>query len=144
MYYTAVNKIPGPDQALNSLLRAAHQWEDRLEGALATVNLSATKLGVLTELVQAGGSLTLGELADRIHCVRSNVTQLMDRLESEGLVRRANHASDRRRIRAELTEEGRTRQQAGSEQLAKLQKEFSDACPGPERAALVEALGTLR
>lgn len=139
-----MNKTPGPDQALNSLLQAAHRWEDRLEGALGTINLSATKLGVLTELVQAGGSLTLGELADRIHCVRSNVTQLMDRLEAEGLVRRANHASDRRRIRAELTQEGQARQQAGAEQLARVQREFADACPGPERAALVEALGTLR
>ncbi len=139
-----MNRIPGPDQALSSLLQAAHQWEDRLEASLGSVNLSASKLGVLTELVNAGGNLTLGELADRIHCVRSNVTQLMDRLEAEGLVRRANHASDRRRIRAELTEEGRARQQAGAERLAQVQQEFATACPGPERAALVEALGTLR
>ncbi|HTR20503.1 MAG TPA: MarR family transcriptional regulator [Gemmatimonadales bacterium] len=134
--------IPGPDQALNTLLQAAHQWEDRLEAAMASVELSPPKLSVLTELVNAGGALTLGELADRIHCVRSNVTQLMDRLEAEGLVRRANHGSDRRRIRAELTDQGKARQQAGAEQLAKVQQEFAKAFPGPERTALVGALGS--
>lgn len=139
-----MNDIPGPDQTFRSLLRAAHQWEDRAERALATCDLSATKLGVLTELVNAGGGLTLGELADRINCVRSNVTQLMDRLEAEGMVRRANHESDRRRIRAEITEQGRAKQKAGAEQMALVQEEFARAISGPERAALVRALGTAK
>lgn len=141
MYSTGMKDTPPTGQTLMSLLHAAHQWEDRLEAALGKVELSSTKLGVLTELVNAGGDLTLGELADRIHCVRSNVTQLMDRLEADGLVRRANHASDRRRIRAELTDEGRARQKAGALQLALVQEEFGRAFPEAEREALLQALG---
>ena len=148
MYYTAMKYSSEvkpraeatPDQAMQALIGAARVWDERLEAALASVDLSLSKLGVLTELVNAGGDMTLGELADRIKCVRSNVTQLMDRLEADGLVRRANHESDRRRIRAELTEAGRAKQKAGSEQLNLVHQEFAKSFPASERAALVEAL----
>jgi DNA-binding MarR family transcriptional regulator len=39
--------------------------------------------------------------------VRSNITQLVDRLEKDGLVRRVNDATDRRLRRAALTAAGR-------------------------------------
>src|SRR5688500_13415512 len=86
-----------------SLLSAAHALEDRLESALAQTGLSMPKLSVLTHLVEAGEPQTLSSLAERLSCVRSNVTQLVDRLEADGLVRRVADPSDRRSIRAVLT-----------------------------------------
>ena len=46
---------------------------------------SAHKLAALHHLTQAGESLPLGQLAERLSCVKSNVTQLVDRLEADGL-----------------------------------------------------------
>jgi DNA-binding MarR family transcriptional regulator len=134
----------GVDQVMWALLHAAHTVEDRLEAALATVQLSGAKLGVLTELVKAGEPLPLSELASRIQCVRSNVTQLVDRLEAEGLVRRVNDPSDRRSKRAELTASGRERQRAGAEKLTTIQKELAASIPSGERAPLLHALAGLK
>src|SRR4051812_41696848 len=84
------------DQPIFSLIGAAHALEDRLEDALGSVGLSSAKYAVLNELVGAGQPLALSELASRLSCVRSNMTQLVDRLEGDGLVQRVQCPSDRR------------------------------------------------
>jgi len=50
--------------------------------------------------------MSLSDLADNQHCVRSNITQLVDRLEQDGLVRRRHDPADRRGVLAELTPPG--------------------------------------
>jgi len=145
MYNTAMNdREVGPAEAIGSLLGAAHALEDRVETALASVGLSGAKLGVLTHLANAGEPITLGELAARVNCVRSNVTQLVDRLEADGLVRRVDNAKDRRSVRAELTPEGKARYKAGTKQMEKVHEEFAASMPAAERAALRRALSLLK
>src|SRR5689334_8920406 len=91
---------------LMSILETAHALEDRLEKALGEAGLSSAKFSVLSELVRSQKPLALSELASRLSCVRSNMTQLVDRLEAEGLVRRVACPTDRRSINAQITEEG--------------------------------------
>jgi DNA-binding MarR family transcriptional regulator len=98
---------------LSTVIHAAGVIQDRLEVALEPTGLSVAKLGALRHLAEANEPLPLGQLAERIACVKSNVTQLVDRLESDKLVRRVPDPSDRRSIRAEITEEGRARYEAG-------------------------------
>lgn len=57
-----------------------------LDATLASVGLSATKWNAPRQLVDADGQLTLGQLAGRLSCVKSNATQLVDRLEVQKLV----------------------------------------------------------
>jgi len=90
-------------QATFALVHAAQAIEDRWQGALAGVGLSTAKLGALTILVEAGEPLSLSELAARLTCVRSNITQLVDRLGAEGLVRRVENPVDRRSKKAAIT-----------------------------------------
>ena len=85
------------------VLEAAREVEARLESALGGVGLSLAKFGVLARLVEAGEPLPLGSLAERCSCVRSNMTQLVDRLETERLVERVQVPNDRRSILATLT-----------------------------------------
>ncbi len=127
-----------------SLFGAAHMWEDRLESALAAVGLSVAKLGVLTQLIDATEPLPLSELAARLSCVRSNMTQLVDRLESEGLVRRVHDAADRRSVRAAVTRLGEERQAAGAAELARIGAEFAEQLSPLDRGTLGKALSTLR
>lgn len=127
-----------------SLLHAAQALEGRLEEAFGAVGLSFARFGVLDELVRAGEPLALSELAARLSCVRSNMTQLVDKLEADGLVRRVNDPTDRRCIRAELTPAGRERQAEGAERLRRVQAEFESAIPESERAALARAIMALR
>jgi len=96
-----------------AMVQAAHRVEARLEEALAGVGLSIAKFEALSILVSQDRPISLSELAAKLVCVRSNVTQLVDRLETEGLVKRADDPSDRRAVRAEVTALGRKRQAAG-------------------------------
>jgi DNA-binding MarR family transcriptional regulator len=132
-----------PDRVMFSLLRAAHALEERLEAAMSAVDLSMAKYGALSQLARANEPLPLSEMASRLSCVRSNMTQLVDRLESDGLVRRVDDPSDRRSVRAELTALGRERYAAGTRQLAKVQAEFGDAMGAADRKVLERALSAL-
>jgi DNA-binding MarR family transcriptional regulator len=126
-----------------SLLHAAHALEDKLDAALGRVGLSAPKFSVLKELVGAGDPLSLSELASRLACVRSNMTQLVDRLEADGLVRRVDCPTDRRSVKAEITPEGATRQAAGASEVAKVEQEFRESISAIDRAALNRMLAGL-
>jgi DNA-binding MarR family transcriptional regulator len=122
--------------ALFSVLQAAHALENKLEAALGRAGLSMAKFSVLTELVNAGKPLTLGELAARVSCVRSNMTQLVDRLEADGLVRRVQCPTDRRSVNAEITESGLARQSHAAQEVEKLNAEFSALVREEDRRAI--------
>lgn len=126
-----------------SLLHAARALEQRLDDALAALELSTSKYGVLMQLVQAGSALAPSELAARLSCVRSNMTQLVDRLEGDGLVRRVDHPSDRRIVRIELTKLGRSRQAAGALEVQKIEKQFAGKLPPGGRFLVKRALEAL-
>ena len=127
-----------------SLLGAAQAVEDRIESSLSPLGLSLAKLNVLGILVGSNSPLTLGDLAEKLACVRSNVTQLVDRLESDGLVRREADPADRRSIRAVITDAGRDRERAGSMALARVQDDVSQVLAGFDSAHIERALSALK
>jgi DNA-binding MarR family transcriptional regulator len=132
--YTALLKRVG---------QVARLMESRLDAALAGHGLSLAKLSVLWHLVQAGEPLPLGQLAERQSCVKSNITQLVDRLEAEGLVRRVPDPEDRRSVRAEITQEGRRRYEAGMQAQAEVERELFRGLSLEERVALARVLERL-
>jgi DNA-binding MarR family transcriptional regulator len=133
----------GPDDgALSAVLRAAERLVDRLEDALAAVGLSLSKFDAMEQLIRADEPLTLGDLAGRLRCVRSNVTQLVDRLEAEGLVRRGTCTEDRRAIRAKVTPVGLERHRAGVAAIRVVQQELAERLGPTDRAELVRLLSS--
>src|ERR1019366_1451460 len=92
---------------LFAVLHASGVLEGRVESRLSEVDLSLAKLAALHHLSQAGESLPLGQLAERLRCVKSNVTQLVDRLEADGLVNRTADPNDRRSRPSGLADAGR-------------------------------------
>lgn len=127
-----------------SLLGAAQVVEARIESSLSPLGLSLAKLNVLGILVGSNSPLTLGELAQKLACVRSNVTQLVDRLESDGLVRREADPADRRSIRAVVTDAGRDREKAGSIALANVQDEITQVLSNFDAVHIERALSALK
>jgi DNA-binding MarR family transcriptional regulator len=101
-----MNERPGRTD-LATLLHAAGAAEHDLETKLGAIGLSLAKLAALKTLAEAGESLPLTQLAERLSCVKSNVTQLVDRLEADGLVQRESDPKDRRTKLATLTAVGR-------------------------------------
>ena len=126
-----------------SIVNAGRAVEQRLEDALAGVGLSLPKFGMLMHLVEAGEPLSLSDCAQKMSCVRSNITQLMDRLEADGLVRRVEDPQDRRAVRAEVTRLGEARHAAGAKEVKKVQAELAKSLSGADQSALQRALSSL-
>jgi DNA-binding MarR family transcriptional regulator len=125
------------------LLHASQAIEVKLELALANSGLSLAKLSVLSHLVEAGEPLSLSRLAARLSCVKSNITQLVDRLESDSLVERISDPEDRRSIKAAITKEGRRRYDLGGQALADQEKELFKALKKAEKEMLADFLKKL-
>jgi DNA-binding MarR family transcriptional regulator len=132
--------------SLTALLHTANVAQAEVEARLADIGLSLPKLVALQALSAAGESLPLNQLADRLSCVRSNITQLVDRLEADGLVQRQPDPHDRRSRLAVLTAAGRTVCREGSkiktEAEARLLGALSQDEAGQLSALLAKLAGT--
>jgi DNA-binding MarR family transcriptional regulator len=53
------------------------------------------------------GELPMGKMGDRLMLHPTSVTNIIDRLEQQDLVRRIPHPTDRRTVLAQITEDGR-------------------------------------
>jgi DNA-binding MarR family transcriptional regulator len=133
-----------PFAAVAAIVGTLHAVETRLEEALEPLGLSLAKFKALHTLVTAGEPLPLRTLAEQCACVRSNITQLVDRLEAEKLVIRTDDPGDRRSIRAELTAEGRARYKAGSRVLQAAENEMLSHLPKGQRDVFFGLLRSLR
>ena len=130
--------VPSPAA---EILGALHSLEDRLQTAIEPFELSLAKFGLLASLASAGKPISLRALAERCACVKSNITQLVDRLEAEGLVSREDDPEDRRSVRAVLTREGQKRHAAAARALKAAEQEaFGHLTAGK----LDELLGLVR
>lgn len=110
--------------ALWSLVHASDAAQAHLEVKLEACGLSAPKLLALQRLVEAGDSLPMGQLAERLSCVKSNVTQLVDRLEADGFVTRAPDPNDRRSKLAVITAAGRKAYAEGARVQTAVEREL--------------------
>ena len=88
-------------------------------------------------------SLPLSQLAARLSCVKSNITQLVDRLEADGLVSRAGDPADRRSRLATMTAAGRKACDEGLRVQRQAERELFGTLSAEETrqlAALMEKL----
>ena len=93
-------------RAYVKLMRAARAVTASLDAALAAEGLTGTQLGVL-EAILHKGPLTHRELGRKLLISAGNMTDVVDKLEGRGLVRRVRDAADRRQVRVELTARGK-------------------------------------
>jgi len=126
------------------LLDASRIQFARLEEALKSVGLSAAKYKVLSQIAKSREPVPLRLLAEEQQCVASNVTTLVDRLETDGLVRRVDDPADRRSKRAELTELGREKTEAGARVVAEVEATFAESLDPTEQLALAKVLSSLQ
>ncbi len=94
-------------RAYVKLIRASRAVFARLEPRLAKMCLTATQLGVLEALLHKG-AMTQRELGRKVLTSAGNMTDVLDKLEARGLLRRVRSTEDRRSVRVELTDGGRS------------------------------------
>ena len=127
-----------------ALLHAAGAVEAYLDSKLSAVGLSLPKLAALNRLMEAGGSLPLGQLAEKLACVKSNVTQLVDRLDADGLVTREPDPNDGRSRLAVITDAGRQAHARGSQARRDAERHLFSLLSEDESACLTEVAEKLR
>ena len=88
------------------LLVLGHQAARVLERRLTEAGLGAGEAVLLLALEQR--SLTMTGVMSTLHIKASTATSLVNRLETMGLVRRSPNPHDRRSLRVDLTDAGRT------------------------------------
>ena len=94
--------------AATSVMRVQQIVLSRVDAALRDLGLNFARYEVLVLLhFSRRGSLPMGKMGERLMIHPTSVTNLVDRLEEGGLVRRVPHPRDRRTTLAELTPEGR-------------------------------------
>ena len=123
-----------------SLLHAAWLAEAEIDARLNGIGLSLPKLLALHALHEAGESLPLGQLAERLSCVKSNITQLVDRLEADGYVARKPDPRDRRARLAVMTPKGRKAWKDGTRVREQAEREILTKMSTTEAQQLVALL----
>ena len=94
--------------AVTSIMRAQQIVLARVDAALRPFDLTFARYEALVLLsFSRNGALPLGKMGDRLMLHPTSITNIIDRLEDQGLVRRASHPTDRRTTLAEITDEGR-------------------------------------
>lgn len=94
--------------AATSIMRAQQIVLARVDEALRPFELTFARYEALVLLTfSARGSLPLGKMGERLMIHPTSVTNIVDRLEAQELVRRVDHPTDRRTTLCEITDEGR-------------------------------------
>jgi DNA-binding MarR family transcriptional regulator len=94
--------------AATSIMRAQQIVLAAVDGALRPFGLTFARYeGLVLLLFSKRGSLPLGIMGQRLMIHPASVTNIIDRLEVQGLVRRSPHPTDGRTTLAEITEAGR-------------------------------------
>jgi DNA-binding MarR family transcriptional regulator len=106
---------------LTRIYRLLHHCADHNMPAHA---LSPPQLWFLKRLHDAGAPQPISYFADGVLSNRSNATQMVDRLQSEGLVKRVRNPADRRSVLVELTPSGSRRLHEGHECLEQMAKDL--------------------
>ena len=97
-----------PMAAVTSIMRAQQVLMARLNELLRPHGLTFPRYEALMLLsFTRTGALPLGKIGERLQVHRTSVTNIVDKLEADGLVRRVPHENDRRATLAEITDTGR-------------------------------------
>jgi len=128
-------------EAWELLLKFFFSQRANLPPVAAEFQLSPAQCHLL-HLMQPGQSVPMGRLADTLACDASNVTGLVDRLESRGIVRRRPSGEDRRVKALELTAVGIRLRGIVLERMTKPPKTL-DRLSAEDQRALVKILRRL-
>lgn len=94
------------ENAFVSLLLTADMLSRNIEKVLRSADISPTQYNVLRILQGSPQGLPCGEIADRMISRDPDITRLLDRLETRGLVSRCRETKDRRMVLTRITPQG--------------------------------------
>lgn len=134
---------PAAMAATTALMRAQQLASQAVERALRPLGLSFARYEALMLLsFSRTGSLPLSMVGKRLLVHPTSVTNTIDKLEQQGLVRRERHPSDRRTTLATITPDGRALAQRATVVMGEVR--FGMPLDDHDAEALVALLTRLR
>jgi DNA-binding MarR family transcriptional regulator len=107
--------------AVTSVMRVQQLLLSAIDGALRPHELTFARYEALVLLsFSRRGSLPMRVMGERLQLHPTSVTNIVDRLQAQQLVRRLPHPTDRRTTLVEITEEGRVRMKEATRVLTEL------------------------
>jgi DNA-binding MarR family transcriptional regulator len=98
----------GTMAAVTSVMRVQQILLSAVDGALRPHSLTFARYEALVLLsFSRAGRLPMRVMGDRLQLHPTSVTNIVDRLQADGLVRRVPHPTDRRATLVEITDSGR-------------------------------------
>jgi DNA-binding MarR family transcriptional regulator len=130
--------------AVTSVMRVQQILLSAVDGALRPHGLTFARYEALVLLTFArSGRLPMRTMGERLQLHPTSVTNIVDRLQADGLVRRVPHPTDRRATLVEITEAGAALREKATESVTSI--EFGLVGLAPEQEAqLTELLGQVR
>jgi DNA-binding MarR family transcriptional regulator len=123
-------------QLVTSVMRVQQLLLARIDLALKPLGITFARYEVLVLLTfSRTGSLPLSKIGARLMVHPTSVTNAIDRLEAQGLVRRVPDRDDRRRTLAELTAAGKDAVAAGTEALRDIEFAVTGLTPAQQEEA---------
>lgn len=137
----------GPAQtmaAVTSVMRVQQIIQSAVDGALKPHRLTFARFEALVLLSFARRSaLPMRVMGERLQLHPTSVTNIVDRLEADGLVKRQPHPTDRRATLVEITEPGRERLRAATQAVTDI--DFGlHGLTGKQTGQLIELLTRVR
>lgn len=138
-------EYPGGDLLAVQLARALEHLAGSVSAAVAQVwrehGLSHAAGNALAVIEGADRPLTPGEISAAMHITSGSMTSLIDTLVKKGLVRRTEHADDRRKVLVEITSAGRTCLDEALPSVVLRARDLQTGLTKTERRQLFELLG---
>ncbi len=126
---------PFEQQFFTLITRICRQLVLHAEQIKAEDTLSPPQLWFLKRLYDAGAPQPISFFADGVYSNRSNASQMIDRLEADGLVYRIENPRDRRSKLVELTDAGVERMRHAEASHMQLARELLAPLTEEERIA---------
>ncbi len=134
----------GPMAAVTSIMRVHQILLSAIDSALRPHELTFARYEALVLLsFSRRGSLPMRVMGERLQLHPTSVTNIVDRLQAQRLVRRLPHPTDRRTTLVEITEEGRTRMTEATKALTAIDFGLV-GLTDDEAATLTALLGRVR
>jgi DNA-binding MarR family transcriptional regulator len=129
---------------VTSVFRAQQIYLARIDAVLRPLGLTFARYEVLMLLLfSREGALPLNKVGERLQVHPTSVTNAVNRLEAQGLLRRVPHSTDKRTTLAEITDEGRRVAMKATEEVNR-SVFASPGLSGSQLESLVSVLRELR
>jgi DNA-binding MarR family transcriptional regulator len=131
------------DAVIGTILRVGIKIQSEFGAALQKIGLSPANYEVLQTLAARPEGILSTELAGALHCTKANISQLVVRMEKNGLIQRTPSIEDKRSSLLQLTKLGRSQAEAANTACSTAEKRLLKDLGPAERKALLKVMAPL-